>query len=149
MRYKLADNPLDILKGTEVMDEGRRVVRPDVMQFLVQAASLSQLVKMRKLEESKVSTKSISHYITVSDRLTVVDSGEPLISFTIINDGPGLLYYRVNRIEGPLRMEAPVMVGQAVVADFEYPVIERIYLTSAVGATSVVRIFGKVGVRQE
>jgi len=143
----MADNPLDILKGAEIMDEGRRVVRPDVMQFLVQASSLSQLVRMRKLGESAIPIKSVSHRVLVNDGLVVVDSGEPLISFTLVNDGPALVYFRVNKIGGPLRDEAPVNLNQAVIVDFNFPVIERIYLTCALNSTAQVRIFGKVGVR--
>jgi len=81
----------------EVVGAGEERIRPDVMSFIMQAASASQLSRLRKLEEAKVSIGSLSIGLTISSRQRLDFSSEPLISFTLINDGENGLYAEVNR----------------------------------------------------
>lgn len=143
MRCKVDSNPLDIIKGTEVMDEGRRVVRPDVMQFLVQAASLSQLVKMRKLEESKVPAGTASLNFTANTTIKKILLHVPWISFALVNDGAGKIKVAVND-ETELLYGTEIDSGETYTLDCVYPVIRVLYIQTVSG-TATVRIRAKVG----
>ena len=134
----------------EVIDDGKPVpqerVNPSVMQFIMQAAATVQLVKLRKLEESKIPTRVIPLSMTITTRTTKLVLGPPWISFSLINDGPGALTVWVNDESEPTA-SGMIVAGESYNCDMTYPVIKTLYMKSA--STSSVRIFGKEGKEQK
>lgn len=119
-------------------------IDPAVAQFVMQAAQTAQLVKLRKLEESKVptGTKPISR--TIPDTVTKFSLYPPWISFSLINDGAGDISVWVNDEGDPLT-PSMVLSGESFSLDMTYPVIKELYLKAASGTTAAVRIFAVEG----
>ena len=131
----------------KVIQDGKEVVRPDVLTAVIQLAQLAQLVRIRKLEESKVpiGTKSLSFTITdTTKRLTFL---QPWISFTLLNDGAGSVNIEVND-EEKLLDNCLIASGESWECDMKYPVIHTLYLKAAPGTTAAVRIKAKEGKAQ-
>jgi len=133
---------IEIIEDGKVRSDER--IDPSVMQFLMQAASTSQLVKLRKLEESKVPTGVKPLKRTVTDTIMKLPLYPPWISFSLINDGAGALTVWVNDEADPFA-ESMIANGESYECDAKYPVIKSIYLKAASGTTAAVRIYGKEG----
>ena len=138
----------DIVPKVEVIENGVPVsqerIDPGVMQFIAQMATTAQLVKLRKLEESKIPTGVKPIKMTIPDTITRIPLYPPWISFALLNDGAGALTVWVNDESDPLT-ESMIASGESYSTDMTYPVIERIYLKAASGTTATVRIYGKEG----
>ena len=117
---------------------------PSVVQFIFAAASLSQLVKMRKLEESKVPIAVKPLRRTVTDSVMEIKLDQPWISFSMINDGAGAVTAWVNDKNDPLETSM-VASGETYSCNMDFPVIWAVYLKANTGTTAAVRIYGKVG----
>ena len=132
-------------QGIKIVDEGKQVVRPDILQFLMQAAQVSQLVKLRKLEESKIptGTKSLPNALTISTTITRVKLSPPWISFSLVNDGPDRIKCEVNKEENILDATY-INKNASYNLNMEYPVIHTIYLQAEPEGTASVRIKGKL-----
>ena len=137
----MANLPLPI-----VIEDGKPVsaerMDPSVMQFIMQAAATAQLVKLRKIEESKIPIGVLSILKAVATQTTEIVLGPPWISFSMINDGPGAVSVWINDRGEP---SSPSMIanGESYSCDMTYPIIGIIKMKSA--STSTVRIFGKEG----
>ena len=129
----------------EVVEEEKRVIRPDIMQFLMQAASLSQAVRLRKLEESKVPTGETNLTLPVTDEWAKLELERHWISFSLINDGPGDIFLRVNFGKSTLSPDAPIHSSETYNVDTNLPIIERLYYRSAPGTIAGIRIFAEEG----
>lgn len=136
------------VKLPQVVDEeGKpKTVDPSVIRFIMQASATAQLVKLRKLEESKVPIGVKPLKYTVSDTTMEVQLGQPWISFSLINDGTGALTIWVNDERDPL-VEGMVADGETYNCDMKYPIIHTLYLKAESGTTANVRIYGKEGKR--
>ena len=135
--------------NTEIAKQARQIAVEDaddlaVLQFLAQSAATAQLVKLRKLEESKVPIGVKPLKRTVTDTTTKLVLYPPWISFALLNDGTGGLTAWVNSEEEPL-VEGMIAGGETYKCDMEYPVIHTIYLKSESGVSNAVRIYGKEG----
>lgn len=130
-------------KEIEVFEEGRKVMRPDIVQFLSQAAQLAQVIKLRSLEESKIPTGADSRTFSVGTDIYEYKSGYLWISFTLVNDGPNPVYIGINDI-GDLGKVTPVNVSESYTFDGVYPVVHTLYLQAATGLANV-RIQAKRG----
>ncbi len=117
---------------------------PAVMQFLMQASATANLVKLRKLEESKVPVRTVELRRTIGPITTRIYLNAPWISFSLINDGGGALTVWVNDEQDPM-VNSMIVNGGTYNCDFKYAVIEAIYLRAAPGTTAAVRIYGKEG----
>ncbi len=137
---KSLDSITEIAKniGTEDADDLA------VMQYLAQETSALQLLKLRKLEESKIPTGVKPIKMTIPDTVTKVQLGVPWISFSLINNGTGAVTCWVNDESDPLT-ESMIANGKTYSVDMTYPVIKAIYLKAASGTTAAVRIYGKEG----
>ena len=117
------------------------------LQLVTQSVQAYQLMKMRKLEESKVPTSIKIINKTITTKIDEIVLGNMWISFTVINNGPGSLLVNVNEDEDMSGSEYNIANGDTGSVDMKYAVIKRIYLKSS--STSAVKIVGKVGKRQE
>lgn len=141
-------NDKPITPEVEIIENGKPVpaktIDPSVMQFIMQASATAQLVKLRKLEESKVPVGVKPLKLTVGDTVMEVVLGRPWISFSLYNDGDGALTVWVNDGRDPL-VEGMVEEGETYNCDMEFAIIHTLYLKAAPGTTAAVRIYGKEG----
>ncbi len=129
----------------EILDEGKRVVRPDIMQFLMQAAQVSQLIKLRKLEESKGATGENNKTYSLTTKIRRIRPFPKWISFSLINDGVDDVVLTVARTDNPdISTDATIKKNQSYTYDATYPVINEIRIM-AVNTTATVRIFAQEG----
>jgi len=119
---------------------------PAVMQFLMQASATANLVKLRKLEESKVPVRTVELRRIIGPITSRIYLNAPWISFSLINDGAGALTVWVNDENDPM-VNGMILNGGNYNCDFKYAVIEVIYMRAAPGTTAAVRIYGKEGRR--
>lgn len=138
------------LPEIEIIEDGKLVpsktIDPRVMSFIMQASTTAQLVKLRKLEESKVPIGIKSYKWDVTDTVSEIDLGQPWISFSLINDGPGSVCVKVNNQEGPLANEAEVKSGETYTIDFDYAIVTKILLvTKTAGTIATVRVYAEEG----
>ena len=127
-----------------VIEEGREVIRPDVIGAVTQLAQLAQLVKLRRLEESKIPTGVKPLKKTVTDSIMKLVLYPPWISFSLINDGAGAITVWINDEVDPL-VDSMIASGKTYNCDARYPVIKAVYLKAESGTTATVRIYGKEG----
>ena len=137
---KSLDNISEIAKNIATEDADDLAV----MQYLAQETSALQLLKLRKLEESKIPTGAKSFEWTITTTTKRIDLGLPWISFSLHNDGPGNVRMRINKLEGDISAEATVDSGEVISRDFEYPIVTRIYLVTESG-TATVRVYAEEG----
>lgn len=138
-RFPHLDKAVLIPKVTE---DGEDRIRPDVMAFLMQAAQASHLARLRDLETSKIPTGQYAFGQTITE-LTALLLPQPIISFSVINDGPDSVYVEFNG-RTPSRF-APVLVNETFNFNAVYPVIKSLVLDVVSGASAAVRIRAKVG----
>lgn len=146
---------LDALNIPVVDEEGKEIVRPDVVQAVVQLASLAQLARIRKsLEKEEFEGKVDSKTLDATDRPWGVDlvSQPPYRAWStasFFNDGdistspPGetTVYISINRPSYPVTLK----YGESYSVDFTKADrrIEFIYYWCALGETASVRAVGK------
>lgn len=139
-----------IVPSIKTIENGREMpnarVDPAVAGFIAQMAMASQLVKIRKLEESKIPTGLKSFSVSVDGTRKKIGLNKPWISISMINDGLNSVYTRLNSLEGPLiENGAVIKSGEPYTYDADYPIITCIYLQCASGESATVRIHGEEG----
>jgi len=144
----MTDNKLAI-PNVEIIDTNGKPISqermdPSILSFVFQAAQTAQLVKLRKLEESKIPTGAKSFEWTITTTTKRIDLGLPWISFSLHNDGPGNVRMRINKLEGDISAEATVDSGEVISRDFEYPIVTRLFLVTESG-TATVRVYAEEG----
>ena len=137
-----------VIPKVEIIENGKPIsqdrIDPAVAQFIMAAAQTAQLVKLRKLEESKVPIGVKPLKRTVTDTIMKLILYPPWISFSLINDGAGAVTCWINDESDPFT-ESMVANGESYNCNMDYPVIRGIYLKAASGTTAAVRIYGKEG----
>jgi len=138
----------ETLKQVKIVDKNGRPTSVDdydsFMQFLMQAAATAQLVKLRKLEESKIPRKTVPLKVTVTDTVMKLTVAPPWISYSLLNDGPGAITVWDNTTEDPLQ-ESMIASNESHSVNMDYPVVTMLCLKAASGTTATVRIYGKEG----
>lgn len=131
-----------------VDDEGREIVRPDVIQAVTQLASLAQLTRIRKsLEKEEYRGAQDSRTLDATDAYQVEDLVKeypfiPWATASFVNDGPVYaVYIGINRQAGATRLDN----GESYQADFTKADrrIELIYYWCDATETASVRVVGK------
>ena len=138
----------------KVIEEGKEIVRPDVLQAVVQLAQLGQMVKIRKaLEKEEFKGKQYSITLNASDSPEVYDLTRrpPHIAWataSFFNDGDPAdptaeisVYIAINDWIGALTLKK----GETHTADFAKADrrIEQVYYWCNQGETASVRVVGK------
>lgn len=142
-------NPKELnLSNIKVVDEeGREIIRPDVITAITQLASLAQLSKIRKsLEKEEYQGAQDSRTLSATDVYQVVDlvrnfPSIPWATASFVNDGPDTVYIGINRQARP----AILLDGEDYKADFTKADrrIELIFYWCDAGETASVRVVGK------
>ena len=138
---------------TEVIENGQRVanprIDPSVMSFVMQAAQLSQTVKIRKEIErhsrrEEFEGKLDPRTLSATDETQCLELSEqwpyvPWISAFFINDGADEVYIRINRSEW-IKIES----GETRTLDHTHAEerIEQIYYKCDAGGTASIRVEG-------
>lgn len=135
----------------EVWQDGKQISPTadydEFMAFLMQASANAQLVKMRKLEESKVPTGDRSFSLTITDETKELWLDPPWISFVLVNDSEDYgVQWAVNS-EARFIYETPVRPRETLPVDWKYSIIRVIYLRAEPGGTADIRLFGVEGKR--
>lgn len=135
----------------EVWQDGKQISPTadydEFMAFLMQASANAQLVKLRKLEESKVPTGTRSPSLTITDVTKELWLDPPWISFTLVNDSEDYgVQYAINS-EARFIDETPVKPREILNVDWKYPEMHVIYLRAEPGGTAAIRLFGVEGKR--
>ena len=137
-----------IVPKIEVIENGKSVsqerIDPSVASFIAQMAQTAQLVKLRKLEESKIPIGAKSFEWIITTTIKEIEIGVSWISFSLHNDGPGNVRMRINELEGDISQEATIDSGEVISRDFEYPIVTRLYLVTESG-TATVRVYAEEG----
>jgi hypothetical protein len=121
----------------QVVQENKNVMRPDVMNFLMAAATASQATRMRKLMEDQASqgwTESLGSR-PVTDVETEIELIRPAQSLALINDGPSAITISINDNANPYQVNnrEPYQI------DFRGHKLARFYLKCGPGLTASVR----------
>ncbi|MBA7689878.1 hypothetical protein ES703_98397 [subsurface metagenome] len=130
----------------KIIEEGKEVVRPDVVQAVVQLATLGQLTKIRKsLEKEEYEGKEDPRTLSATDKpqfITFIREFPyvPWIGAYFINDGPDPVRISINRPYTPftLALKETVTVNRAH-ADER---IKVIYYVCDPGETASFRAIG-------
>lgn len=86
----------------KVIEEGKEVIRPDIIQAVTQLAQLGQLVKIRRsLQKREFQGKVDTRTLEVTDEIKHIGlinnyPNHPWISAFFINDGPDTVYIGIN-----------------------------------------------------
>lgn len=140
------------MPSVEIVEDGKSIsqerIDPNVASFIFQAVQASQLVKLRKLEESKIPIGASSFEWTITTTTKRVDLANPWISFTLYNEGLGSVKVRINTLNGDMSDETTVNSGEVLNRDFEYPIITRLYLVTE-SSTAIVRVHAEEGKKWE
>ncbi len=128
-------------------EEGKEIVRPDVLQAVVQLAQLGQMVKIRKsLEKEEFEGKEDPRTLNATDEIQVLSLTDdfpytPWITAYFINDGPDPVRISLNRpyAQFELGMGETITVDRAH-ADERMNII--FYVCDS-GETASVRVIGQ------
>ncbi len=136
---------MEMPKMPEIIQTGlpSQVDDPAVLQFVMQAVANAQLVRLRKLEDSKVPIGTLSFTRTITDSPWDIDPDDldlPWISFSIINAGPGAVHVEVTSSEAMLNRSALIPVGGTKNIDFGFAVITRVMFAAAPGTTATITV---------
>lgn len=128
-------------------EEGRRIVRPDVLNFITLSTIAAHAAKQTKLlqklydHEKDLEGDGLTRYIP----LTVTDKQENYLlpevwqSCSITNDGDNMVYIKVNT---PYADEIPLNQSETLNQDTKTHKLKRLYLRCDTGKTSSIRILG-------
>jgi len=84
----------------KVIEDGKEIVRPDVIQAITQLATLGQLTKIRKsLEKEEFEGKEDPRTLNATDEIQSIDLNlfTPWIGAYFVNDGPDPVRISINR----------------------------------------------------
>ncbi len=113
---------------------------PPILTWLYQSIAAAQLVRLRKLEESKIPTGTTSFDLPVTPTPTALEPSPPWMSFSVINAGPGAVRVEVTSSETHLNLSALIPAGGRKNVDFGFPVITRVMFAAAPGTTATVTV---------
>jgi len=157
---KTTINPSEIGKQLaipqiKVIEDGKEVVRPDVLQAVVQLATLGQLTRIRRsLEKEEFEGIKDDRKLSATDQLQWIDlinyhPNVPWVTAFFFNDGdistdpPGkvTVYIAINDTYSP----SEIKKGESLNLDFLKADrrIEEIYYWCDTGETASVRVIGK------
>ena len=139
-----------VIPNVEIVENGRPIsqerIDPNVAIFIMQSVQAAQLVKIRKLEESKIPTRTKSLKYTVTNTVKQIDISPPWISLSMINDGDSEVYISTNEDgEHDLLDQVPVKKNETFNLNLNYPKIKIIWLKATDGGSASVRIHGIQG----
>lgn len=129
----------------KVIEDGKEVVRPDVLQAVVQLATLGQMTKIRKsLEKEEFEGKLDTRDLDATDELQsiIIEYPEkPWATATFFNDGPDPVHIGINNTNPYATLNSKDSIG----ADYTKADqrIKTIYYWCDTGNTASVRAVGK------
>lgn len=131
----------------KVVEDGKEVIRPDVIQAITQLAQLGQLTKIRKsLEKEEFEGVEDQRWLNATDQLQwigLIDRypNTPWISAFFTNYGPDLVRIAINETYD----EFELLINETVTIDRSHADerIRRIYYVCNLGDTALVKVIGE------
>lgn len=122
----------------QVVEGGKNVMRPDVMNFLLLCSIASQAVKIRKYFDDRTPTGLIQPFTVpvtaVRQRVRFPWAAQ---SATFINDGPDTARIWINSNQRPPHT---INLNEVFNIDFEVHKLKRFYLQCDPGNTASIRV---------
>lgn len=122
----------------QVSEDGKNVMRPDVMQFLMLASIASQATRIRKYFDDRTPTGAIQTWIIpvtqTRQRVRVTWDAQ---SMSLINDGPDSVKIWINTLE---RSPHTVNLNEVFNINFEVHKLKRFYHQCDPGNTASIRV---------
>lgn len=129
-----------------VDDEGREIVRPDVLQAVVQLATLGQLTRIRRsLEKEEFEGELDPRTLGATDVTQCLELDQypnvPWATATAFNDGPNRVFIAINGLAKPVTLN----LNEGMSLDFTKADmrIKSVYYWCGPGDTASVRAVGK------
>lgn len=122
---------------------------PAMVNFIMQSTATAQTVRLRKLEELKIPLGEISIDITVTSHTIIRRFTHPLISVSLVNDGPSDVFIEVNQAGYVNTTRAPIQITESYVYNAGFPIIESISFNVVAGTSARIRGRGKTGRRAD
>jgi len=123
----------------EVVQDGKNVMRPDVMNFLMLASIASQTVKIRKYFDDRKPTGRVDNFVVqATEKIHHLYIPYPGQSLAVLNDGPKQVAVWVNNLAN--REPHVMAVGEGYYLDFETHAIHHIHSQCNPGDTAQLRI---------
>lgn len=124
-----------------ITEDGKKVMRPDILNFLMLASINAQTARVRRYFDDRKSKGNVQPYnIPVTDEAQDIDIIPVAQSISLFNDGPNTVYYWVNN---PYSEIASVNKGESTNINFETHEIKRLILWCDAGETASLRIIAK------
>lgn len=135
---------LPTLPNVKIIRDGKQVDTSAIdnydafMTFVMTASIASNIVKMRRYQEGRISKGKTQNFPLT---ITPIPAQEvrcpyPAQSLYLINDGPGQIFVSIN---DPAGDPTPLLVNEALSADFETHILEKFYVWSAAGTVATAR----------
>ena len=133
----------------KVVDEnGKEIVRPDVIQAVMQFAQVAQLTRIRKsLEKQDLKGELDPRDIGATEKKQFLDlitdrPYQPWINAFFVNDGPDTVYLFINRIKDTPHT---LKTGETLTLDHSHASerISQIFYYCDAGETASVRVTGQ------
>ena len=121
----------------EIIENGKNVMRPEIMNFLMTATLASQAVRIRKYFDDRTSegyTQNFALNVTPVPQEVIPDHIAQTLF--IINDGAGQIFVTIN---GRGRTPTPLLITETMFFDFETHKLENFYVWSAAGTVATAR----------
>lgn len=122
----------------EVVEDGKNVMRPDVMNFLMLASIASQAVKIRKYFDDRTPNGYIQPFtVPVTATRRRIELPWDAQSAAFINDGLNTVHIWINSTQRPSH---PILSGEVFNINFDVHKLKKFYLQCDPGNTSSVRV---------
>lgn len=130
-------NPSEV----EVVENGKNVMRPDVMNFLMLASIASQAVQIRKYFDDRTSEGLVQNWpLVITPVVQEVICDYPAQSFYIINDGASPIFIEINTRH---KTASQLLNGEDMFLDFERHKLRRFYVYCGPGGAATARALAK------
>ena len=135
---------LPTLPNVKIIKDGKQVDTSAIdnydsfMSFLMLASIASNTAKSRRYQEDRISKGKTKNFpLTVAPLpAQEVRCPYPAQSLYLINDGPGQIFVAINDLDGD---PTPLLVNEALSADFETHILGKFYVWSAAGTVATAR----------
>lgn len=125
----------------EVVEDGKNVMRPEVMNFLMLASIASQAVRVRKYFDDRTSEGLVQNFdLVVTPVAQDIKCDFPSQTFYLFNYGPSTIFVEINRRFTTARR---LLINENMFIDFETHKLERFYVYTVPGGAATASGFAK------
>lgn len=137
------DIQVPTLPDVRIIKDGKQVDTSAIdnydsfMTFLMTASMAANIAKIRRYFDDRTSKGKIPNFpLNITPTPQEVRCPYPAQSLYLINDGPGQIFVAINALDGD---PTPLLVNEALDADFETHELQRFYVWSAPSTVATAR----------